>query len=103
MKIKNINGTTQNVCRCGSWLEHWANFSGRTAYYCAALDCNETDLKGAHVQKADAADGNWYIVPLCKRHSRETGELEITDLYPLVSANKAETCAKAPRFGGLGM
>ncbi len=28
MKIKNINGTSQAKCSCGSWLKHWQNFSG---------------------------------------------------------------------------
>lgn len=22
MRVKSINGTSQNVCRCGSWLQH---------------------------------------------------------------------------------
>ena len=24
---KNISGTSQNNCNCGSWLEHWEKFS----------------------------------------------------------------------------
>jgi len=36
MKIKNINGTSQTTCACGSWLKHWEKFSGQTVTYCPA-------------------------------------------------------------------
>jgi len=90
-KIKNINGTFQNTCNCGSWLKHWENFSQRKALYCSEITCLKTNLVGAHVQKADSHDRKWYIVPLCNSHNMATGELDIGNT-PLVSANKAETC-----------
>jgi hypothetical protein len=93
-RIKNINGTSQTNCKCGSWLQHWINFSGQNATYCKEITCTKTDLVGAHVQKADSTDQNWYIVPLCKDHNKSTGELEIRDGIKLVSANKKETCEK---------
>ena len=31
MKVKNLNGTSQRTCKCGSWLKHWEKFSGRSA------------------------------------------------------------------------
>jgi len=55
MKIRNINGTSQTTCKCGSWLKHWENFSGQVKpSYCPASGCLRTDLLGAHVQK-----GRW--------------------------------------------
>jgi hypothetical protein len=91
--IKNINGTSDNKCICGSWLKHWEKFSKKTANYCAEKTCIEnTDLVGAHVQKANSQDDNWYIVPLCKKHNASVGELEV--VLELVSANKKETCDK---------
>lgn len=94
MKIKNINGTSQTKCKCGSWLKHWENFSGQTATYCPVVGCWNTDLEGAHVQKADSSDNKWYILPLCGPHNQSTGELEVSDAYKLVSANKKETCER---------
>ena len=50
---------------------------------------------GAHVQKGGTStDQKWYIYPLCKAHNQQTGELEVSDSYRLVSANKSETCGK---------
>lgn len=92
-KIKNINGTTQNTCKCTSWLRHWEIFSKRKANYCSEKSCIEKKLVGAHVQKADSSDMRWYIVPLCQTHNKSEGTLDIgtTDL---VSANVSETCGK---------
>jgi hypothetical protein len=96
MKIKNINGTSQTTCACGSWLKHWEKFSGQSVTYCPATSpsCLKKDLVGAHVQKSDSSDGKWYIYPLCSAHNQSTGVLEVSDTYKLVSANKKETCEK---------
>ena len=94
MKIKNINGTSDTTCSCGSWLKHWERFSKQTTAYCQADGCSKTDVVGAHVQRANGNDNNWYIYPLCNSHNMHTGELEVSNFYELVSANKKETCAK---------
>lgn len=94
MKIKNINGTVDNACSCGSWLMHWEKFSGQTTEYCQEVACTNKDLVGAHVQKANSLDNKWYIYPLCNKHNRHDGELEVSDAFKLVPANKNETCEK---------
>mgnify|MGYP001611199750 CR=1 FL=1 len=94
MKLRNINGTSQNTCKCGSWLKHWEKFSGQKTEFCQANSCLKKDVVGAHVQKANSQDQNWYIYPLCNSHNQATGELEVSDSYQLVSANKKETCEK---------
>jgi len=98
MKIKNINGTSDTTCACGSWLKHWEKFSGQSVTvgvtYCPATGCLKKDLVGAHVQKSDSPDARWYIYPLCSACNQHTGELEVSDTYKLVSANKKETCEK---------
>jgi hypothetical protein len=94
VKIKNINGTSQSRCVCGSWLKHWERFSGQTITYCPVIGCLNKDLVGAHVQKAGSSDNKWYICPLCNAHNQSAGELEVSDAYKLVSANKKETCEK---------
>lgn len=95
MKIRNINGTSDTKCRCGSWLAHWKKFSGQYIEYCQANGCIKKDLVGAHVQEGDGStDQKWYIYPLCVDHNSYNGELDVSDSYELVSANKKETCEK---------
>jgi len=93
-KIKNINGTSQNKCSCGSWLQHWKNYSNQSVTYCSEKSCTDKKLLGAHVQKANSTDEKWYIVPLCAEHNKSVGVIEIVDSVKLVSANKKETCEK---------
>jgi hypothetical protein len=95
MKVKNINGTSQNTCKCGSWLNHWKKFSGQSIIYCPVDNCLEMIEVGAHVQKDSSTDSSWYIIPLCKKHNGETGKaLNISDSVMLVSANVSSTCGK---------
>lgn len=96
MKVKNINGTTQNTCKCGSWLAHWENFSGQSLpTYCPEASCLNKPEVGAHVQKDDPNDQSWYIVPLCREHNAQTGgTLTIINGVALVSANVAKTCGR---------
>ncbi|HHG86728.1 MAG TPA: hypothetical protein ENJ82_18410 [Bacteroidetes bacterium] len=92
MKVKNINGTSLNKCSCGSWMQHWRNFSGQKATICRASGCSNDDLVGAHVQKDVAYDAKWYIVPFCNSHNKATGSVELVSGTNLVSANKSKTC-----------
>jgi hypothetical protein len=93
MKIRNINGTSQNSCSCGSWLTHWEKFSGmRLPAFCPTAGCYNKDLVGAHVQVE--GDSDWYIFPLCTACNKAKGTLEVSSTYRLVSANKARTCGK---------
>ena len=94
MKIRNINGKSQNICKCGSWLKHWENFSNQSVpKYCPENHCSKQDLDGAHVQKDDSKDNIWYIYPLCRKHNTARGQtLEVSSFYKLVSANVNETC-----------
>ena len=94
MKIRNINGTADTACACGSWMRHWEKFSGQKTTFCLAVGCVGKDLIGAHVQNADAWDDTWHIYPLCNFHNQKSKELEVSDGYKLVPADKAETCGK---------
>lgn len=94
-KVKNINGTSNNTCKCGSWLKHWEKFSGQTAGLCSEVSCRNSASLGAHVQKSDSSDNKWYIIPLCSSHNAmKYQEISIMDSTILVSANKSETCEK---------
>lgn len=92
MKVKNINGTSNKTCKCGSWIKHWRNFSGQTANQCRASGCSETAPHGAHVQKNVSGNTNWYIVPLCRKHNHVAGLIELLTGTNLVSANVNLTC-----------
>jgi len=92
MKVKNINGTSQNRCSCGSWIQHWRRYSWQTATVCRAVGCMRKDLVGAHVQKAGYYDSSWYIVPFCNAHNRTRDTIELVNGTVLVSANKSKTC-----------
>jgi hypothetical protein len=96
MRVKNINGTSARTCKCGSWLDHWKNFSGQSLpHLCPEEKCLNVPTVGAHVQKDSLIDNDWYIVPLCRMHNAETGKsLYISDSVKLVSANVSETCGK---------
>lgn len=99
MKVRNIDGTSENICKCGSWLEHWKNFGGRVLpSYCVESSCYNKPEVGAHVQKETPSDNSWYIVPLCKEHNKKAASLSIGDSTVLVSANISETCAKIWRY-----
>lgn len=92
MRVKNINGTSQNKCKCGSWLKHWRKYSGQIATVCRASGCSRTDLLGAHVQKDVNYDNRWYIVPFCSAHNHASYSIELVTGTILVSANKNQTC-----------
>jgi len=97
MKVINVNGTSDNKCKCGSWLNHWKNFSGQSLPgYCTVKKCLQGMDVGAHVQKDSYPDKGWYIIPLCDVHNKEKGQsLNILDSTTLVSANVSQTCGKS--------
>jgi hypothetical protein len=94
VKVKNINATSEDTCRCGSWLEHWKKFSGQALPTCCPEEkCPHKPEVGAFVQKDSHGDPGWYIVPLCKLHNELIGKsLILVDTVKLVSANAAGTC-----------
>lgn len=96
MKVRNIAGTSDNTCKCASWLDHWVKFGGgSTPNYCSEKTClTKKNLVGAHVQKESTADNNWYIIPLCDAHNKKAATLEVGDSTKLAPANVSATCGK---------
>lgn len=92
MTVKNINGTSKNKCKCGSWLSHWHKYSGRVATICKAEGCSNFSTAGAHVQKYNSLDKSWYIIPFCHAHNRSTNPVKLNNGAFLVPANRALTC-----------
>ncbi|NOQ75738.1 MAG: hypothetical protein GQ574_27270 [Crocinitomix sp.] len=94
MKVKNINGTSQNSCKCESWIKHWRNYSGQSATVCRVSGCTNKDIVGAHVQKSANYDNKWYIVPFCNSHNKSKISVDLVSGTKLVSANVKNTCGK---------
>lgn len=94
-KIKNINGTSDNKCKCGTWIDHWKKYNIQRQtlpIFCPTKGCLEKPTVGAHVQKDSFLDNSWYIVPLCVSCNKSASPLEIADYISLAPANKATTC-----------
>lgn len=93
MQVRNLNGTSDNQCKCGSWYAHWKKYSNQTANHCVVIGCKGTELVGGHVQKASLLDSSWYIIPICKACNGKKGQtLNVDDRVNLVSANVSQTC-----------
>lgn len=93
MQVKNLNGTSQNKCKCNSWYAHWQKFSGQKANQCVVIGCSGTDLVGGHVQKDSTSDSSWYVIPICNACNGKKGQaLNVVDQVKLVSANVSQTC-----------
>ncbi len=94
MRIRNINGTSEASCKCGSWLQHWLNFSHRPLpRYCSEVNCVQRPTVGAHVQVEWALDDRWYIVPLCAGHNAmKGGSIELVPSTVLVRSSGKDTC-----------
>ncbi len=93
MQIKNLVGTSNNECKCDSWLKHWENYSKQTSLFCSVTGCNEIADRGAHVQIVGFNNQNWYIVPFFAKHNKTSGIHDIGSTT-LVSANVSTTCGK---------
>ena len=99
MKVHNINGTSDNKCKCGSWKAHWEKFNeGKDTWptYCSVYGCLETATVGAHVQK-ETDSNKWFIIPFCDKHNGPEfkGEsIDVPDYTSFASANRSETCDK---------
>ena len=101
MKVHNINGTSRNKCKCGTWKKHWEDFNEKGEPWpseCVEISCKRTASDGAHVQKEEGKDKSWYIIPLCDVHNgpKFHGKtIEIDNDTSFASANRSETCEKA--------
>ena len=92
--VKNATDTSDKSCKCGTWLDHWKNFSDKSLpLSCRELSCPENKLVGAHVRKVNSTDTAVYIIPLCQSHNQMESSFNVMDGY-FVSADKSKTCEK---------
>lgn len=90
---KNKSGTGGRSCACGSWKQHWINFSGKSwPNQCSVSGCTNTPTLGGHVFNT-AVEGE-RIVPMCDSCNKREGSFNLKVGVTLVKANKSETCEK---------
>lgn len=88
---KNKTGTSNRTCTCGSWKQHWINYTSKNwPSVCAVEGCNNNATVGAHIYNSNA-EGEW-IAPMCESCNKKTGEFALKNHTALVPANKAKTC-----------
>lgn len=91
--VKNLKGTSDKKCNCGSWLEHWERFTNSKTTTCSVLGCFSNNIVGGHVQKV-GPDNTHYIIPLCQSHNMSSDEMVVSSFLSFASANKSLTCEK---------
>lgn len=87
--VRNVRGTSDRKCRCGSWLLHWDNETKSNRATCSVVPCGNDATLGAHVQILDnRTSGQHWIVPMCDGHNRLDDDLWLDGRVTLVSANR---------------
>ena len=90
---KNKKRTGERDCKCGSWKNHWLNFSNKEwPDKCSVKGCSNKPTLGAHVINADVTGEK--IVPMCDSCNKLTGYFDLKGGITLVNANQSETCDK---------
>lgn len=90
---KNKKGTCARSCKCGSWKQHWINYSKKSwPDNCSVDGCTNSPTLGAHVINPSVSGEK--IVPMCDSCNQKEGSFSLKTSATLVSANKEETCDK---------
>lgn len=90
---KNKRGTADRACKCGTWKQHWLNFSGETwPTSCSVGGCTKAPTLGAHVINPDVTGER--IVPMCDSCNKLSDDFSLKGGVSCPSANKSETCEK---------
>ncbi|NOR44521.1 MAG: hypothetical protein GQ534_02960 [Candidatus Delongbacteria bacterium] len=91
MIVKNLKNTSDNTCKCNSWIDHWERYTKNNAIFCSVQKCVDQAKVGAHVLKVSSTDKDWYIVPLCYSCNKSDNNLDIGSTS-LALANVNDTC-----------
>ena len=90
---KNKIGTGTRNCKCGSWKEHWINYSGKTwPDQCSVVGCENNAILGAHVINPNVSGEK--IIPMCDSCNKKVDDFSLKVNTTTVTANKTETCEK---------
>jgi hypothetical protein len=97
-ELKNEKATSDRTCSCGSWLEHWKKFTGKSEVpTCIVKGCNKEAEVGAHVEFTlqEKQKGLSYIAPMCGDHNKDRSLVfKSKPGYRLARGAVAETCGK---------
>jgi hypothetical protein len=98
---RNRKSADTRNCACGTWKQHWLNYSGRGwPTSCSVMRCNNPPTVGAPVINSNVAGES--IVPMCAACNKLADEFILKINAIAVSANPAETCAAKKKVYGSG-
>jgi hypothetical protein len=90
-------GTSNRSCACGTWKQHWMNFSNRAwPIKCSLLGCENAPTLGAHLINTSSNDE--YIVPFCDSCNKIATYFTIEEGSILIRANPSMTCIKKTNY-----
>jgi hypothetical protein len=92
---KNKGGTADRSCKCGSWKQHWLNFSGQPwPEKCSVDGCDKKAEDGGHLYNSLSDSMAEVIVPLCKdcNNPENRAVMALKPGVVKVPANQSETC-----------
>lgn len=90
---KNKGGTSIRSCNCGSWKNHWLNYSGEPwPEECSIANCHNPATLGAHIFNTITTDKSEWIVPACQSCNSLSGAFSLKADAVLVPASKQKTC-----------
>lgn len=90
---RNKGGTGGRACSCGTWKQHWLNYSGKAwPASCSVNGCSNPATLGGHITNP-SVDGE-KIVPMCASCNSSPSAFNLKVGVSLPSANKSETCDK---------
>ena len=88
---KNKSGTGNRACSCGTWKQHWINFSHKKwPSQCSVIGCTNVPTLGAHVYHSNVEGER--IVPMCNLCNQKNDEFSLRDGTIPVYANREKTC-----------
>ena len=91
----NKKGTSDRVCKCGSWSQHWLNYTNPKLtwpFQCSVNGCSSRAALGGHVIHKEVPGEK--IVPLCNSCNGLTAFFNLKDNVQVISANVADTCGR---------
>ena len=91
----NKRGTSDRACNCGSWSQHWLNYTNPRQSWpmqCSVNGCSSRATLGGHIINPQVAGEK--IVPLCNSCNGLSVPFNLKNGIQLPSANTSETCGK---------
>lgn len=86
----NKKGTSDRSCSCGTWKQHWLNYSKKSwPASCSVQGCSSSPTLGAHIINPDVTGEK--IVPMCNSCNARDGKFNLSSVT-LVSGNTSKTC-----------